>query len=81
MVMADRNGVERTYANKDEYDFEGGEVDEMGIDFEKEMDGSVKDLSEKNEISLDDFANNLKTFVVDYKPVENSFKQIFGGTR
>ena len=26
--MADFNGVERTYANKDEYDFEGGEVDE-----------------------------------------------------
>ena len=26
--MADRNGVERTYANKDQYDFEGGEVDE-----------------------------------------------------
>ena len=26
--MADRNGVEKTYANKDEYDFEGGEVGE-----------------------------------------------------
>ena len=26
--MADINGVERTYANKDEYDWEGGEVDE-----------------------------------------------------
>jgi len=26
--MADKNGIERTYANKDEYDFEGGEVDE-----------------------------------------------------
>ena len=25
--MADINGVEKTYANKDEYDFEGGEVD------------------------------------------------------
>jgi hypothetical protein len=25
--MADINGVERTYANKDEYDWEGGEVD------------------------------------------------------
>ena len=24
--MADKNGIERTYANKDEYDFEGGEV-------------------------------------------------------
>ena len=24
--MADINGVKRTYANKDEYDFEGGEV-------------------------------------------------------
>ena len=27
-IMADRNGVESTYANKDQYDFEGGEVDE-----------------------------------------------------
>ena len=26
--MADRNGVERTYANKDQYDFDGGEADE-----------------------------------------------------
>jgi len=31
--MADINGVERTYANKDEYDFEGGEVDD-GPDFD-----------------------------------------------
>ena len=31
--MADINGVERTYANKDEYDFEGGEVDH-GPDFD-----------------------------------------------
>jgi len=26
--MPDKNGIERTYANKDEYDFDGGEVDE-----------------------------------------------------
>ena len=26
--MADKNGIERTYANKDEYDFIGGEADE-----------------------------------------------------
>ena len=31
--MADKNGVERTYANKDEYDWEGGEVDN-GPDFD-----------------------------------------------
>ncbi len=31
--MADINGVERTYANKDEYDWEGGEVDD-GPDFD-----------------------------------------------
>ena len=31
--MADINGVERTYANKDEYDFEGGEVYD-GPDFD-----------------------------------------------
>ena len=27
-IMVDRNGVEKTYANKGEYDFDGGEVDE-----------------------------------------------------
>jgi len=26
--MPDKNGIERTYANKGVYDFEGGEVDE-----------------------------------------------------
>ena len=31
--MPDINGVERTYANKDEYDWEGGEVDD-GPDFD-----------------------------------------------
>jgi len=31
--MADINGVERTYANKDEYDWEGGEAD-SGPDFD-----------------------------------------------
>ena len=31
--MADINGIERTYANKDEYDWEGGEVDH-GPDFD-----------------------------------------------
>lgn len=31
--MPDINGVERTYANKDEYDWEGGEVDH-GPDFD-----------------------------------------------
>jgi len=36
------------------------------------------DLSETTEISLDEFASNLKKFVKNYKPVENSFKNIFG---
>ncbi len=36
------------------------------------------DLSETTEISLDEFASNLKKFVKDYKPVESSFKNIFG---
>ena len=31
--MADKNGIEKTYANKDEYDWEGGEVDN-GPDFD-----------------------------------------------
>ena len=38
--MADKNGIERTYANKDEYDFEGGEVDDgtEGVDFGPDFD-------------------------------------------
>ena len=39
---------------------------------------SCIDLSETTEISLDEFASNLKKFVKDYKPVESSFKNIFG---
>ena len=31
--MVDRNGIEKTYANKGEYDFDGGEVDN-GPDFD-----------------------------------------------
>ena len=30
--MADINGVERTYANKDEYDWEGGEYDDNEVE-------------------------------------------------
>ena len=35
------------------------------------------DLAETTEVSLDEFTTNLKKFVKDYKPVENSFKAIF----
>ncbi len=37
--MADINGVERTYANKDEYDWEGGEV--MPKEQRKPLEGST----------------------------------------
>ena len=35
------------------------------------------DLAETTEVSLDEFATNLKKFVKNYKPVENSFNSIF----
>ena len=42
--MADINGVEFTYANKDEYDFEGGEYDdgEVQTAMEEDYNGNVK---------------------------------------
>ena len=44
--MADINGVERTYANKDEYDWEGGEVDDgtEGVDFGPDFDTYTVDV-------------------------------------
>jgi flagellar motility protein MotE (MotC chaperone) len=39
--MADINGVERTYANKDEYDWEGGEV--MPKEQRKPLEGSTQE--------------------------------------
>ena len=39
--MADKNGIERIYANKDEYDFDGGEVDD-GPDFDIRYTVKVK---------------------------------------
>ena len=42
--MVDINGVEFTYANKDEYDFEGGEYDdgEVQTAMEEDYNGNVK---------------------------------------
>ena len=42
--MADINGVEFTYANKDEYDFEGGEYDdgEVQTAMEEDYNGNVQ---------------------------------------
>ena len=42
--MADINGVERSYANKDEYDWEGGEYDdgEVQTAMEEDYNGNVK---------------------------------------
>ena len=42
--MVDINGVEFTYANKDEYDFEGGEYDdgEVQTAMEEDYNGNVQ---------------------------------------
>ena len=45
--MADSNGVERTYANKDEYDWEGGEV--MPKEQRKPLEGSTRLLDRLKE--------------------------------
>jgi len=54
--MADINGVERTYANKDEYDWEGGEVDNNEFLFdqlyeeERERRAGVDEYTKTQEI-------------------------------
>lgn len=60
---------------------EDGFFDEQNDPSPDEMNGSVdnKDLSDKDDISIDDFSHNIKEFVDNYKPVTNSFKQIFKG--
>ncbi len=45
--MADINGVERTYANKDEYDWEGGEVTPK--EQRKPLEGSTRLLDRLKE--------------------------------
>lgn len=72
--MADINGVERTYANKDEYDWEGGEVDEYtntqqilnSTEFQKEynewLDTDLK--QERSDILYQDW---LEEYNRDYK--------------
>jgi len=44
-IMADINGVERTYANKDVYDWEGGEYDDGEV--ETAMIDDCNELSEE----------------------------------
>jgi flagellar motility protein MotE (MotC chaperone) len=46
-MMADINGVERTYANKDEYDWEGGEVTPK--EQRKPLEGSTRLLDRLKE--------------------------------
>ena len=50
--MADINGVEYTYANKDHYDFEGGEFEHPYVDEHKEklagFDEFTKSIKENN---------------------------------
>jgi len=60
---------------------EDGFFDEQNDPSPDEMNGFVdnKDLSDKDDISIDDFSHNIKEFVDNYKPVTNSFKQIFKG--
>ncbi len=60
---------------------EDGFFDEQNDPSPDEMNNFVdnKDLSDKDDISIDDFSHNIKEFVDNYKPVTNSFKEIFGG--
>lgn len=58
---------------------EDGFFDEQNDPSPDEMNNSVdnKDLSDKDDIFIDDFSHNIKEFVDNYKPVTNSFRQIF----
>ena len=62
--MVDINNVERTYANKDHYDFEGGEYDDAEVsDAMKSKDAVYKNImSELNPlwVELDKIETELK---------------------
>ena len=54
--MADINGVEYTYANKDHYDFEGGEVEESEHPF---VDEHKEELAGFNKFTESTMQNNM----------------------
>ena len=57
---------------------EDGFFDEHNEPSPDEMNDK-NNLTDKNDISIDDFNHNIKEFVENYKPVTNSFREIFGG--
>ena len=62
-MMADINGVERTYANKDEYDFEGGEYDSDEVDAIMQSEEYKREHMDYSELLLNDYIKNKDRWI------------------
>ena len=65
--MADINGVERTYANKDHYDFEGGEYN----------DAEVVDAMKSKDVVYKNIMSELNPLWEELDKIETELKNIF----
>ena len=61
--MADINGVERTYANKDEYDFEGGEYDSNEVDTIMQSDEYAQEHLDYSILLLEDYIKSKDRWI------------------
>ena len=61
--MADINGVERTYANKDEYDFEGGEYDSNEVDTIMQSDEYAQEHLDYSKLLLEDYIKSKDRWI------------------
>jgi len=61
--MADINGVECTYANKDEYDFEGGEYDSNEVDTIMQSDEYAQEHLDYSKLLLEDYIKSKDRWI------------------
>ena len=61
--MADINGVECTYANKDEYDFEGGEYDSNEVDTIMQSDEYAQAHLDYSKLLLEDYIKSKDRWI------------------
>ena len=61
--MADINGVERTYANKDESDFEGGEYDSNEVDTIMQSDEYAQEHLDYSKLLLEDYIKSKDRWI------------------
>ena len=73
--MADINGVERTYANKDEYDFEGGEYDSNEVDTIMQSEEYKREHMDFSELLLNDYIKNKDKYKQKYQVNKEQIKE------